>query len=227
MMHFMKRDWIKNRLSDLKKTQVGLAKALGLEHPRISEMIKGKRELKLAELPKFAQYMEMGIIDVMSKFGLEVLESVRHNYVTIEGYVQAGRFGEANEDTVSGKKIIYGDPKYPDAHCLIVRGDSMNLRYKDGTKLICVPFCGEAEEIPPGKAVIVEAITEDDKREYTVKEFYTDEGGVHWLLPRSSNPLYQNYPVPNGKDIDVIINGNRIKNILIKAIVVSSQYDED
>lgn len=227
MMHFMKRDWIKDRLSDLKKTQVGLAKALGVPHPRISEMIKGDRALKLTEAPHFAEYMAMSIEEVMSKFGLETLQATGHIPVKVLGYVQAGFFGEADELSVGDEDVMYVSPKYPDAHCLIVKGDSMNLRYKDGTKLICIPFYGEAKEITPGKAVIVEAIRADGKSEYTVKEFYTDEGGIHWLLPRSSNPLYQNYPVPNGKDIDVIINGNRIRNILIKAIVVSSQYDED
>lgn len=226
-MFFMKRDWIKERLSDLKKTQVGLAKALGLEHPRISEMIKGKRALKLTEAPHFAEYMKMSIEEVMSKFGLETLHSTGHNFVKVKGYVQAGFFGEADELSVRDEDVMYVSPKYPDAHCLIVKGDSMNDRYQDGTRLICVPFTGQIEDIKPGRAVIVEAVADDDSREYTVKEFYTDQKGNHWLIPRSSNPEYQNYPFPKPKDQNVSINGHKIKSIKIKAIVVSSQFDED
>lgn len=223
----MSREWIKDRLKDLKKTQVGLAKKLNLPHARISEMINGKRSLKLIEAPAFAEYMKMSIEEVMSRFGLEYLQPTGHITVKVEGYVQAGYFGEANEMHLGDEDVMYGSLKHPDAFCLIVRGDSMNIRYKEGTKLICTPFHGSPDDIKPGRAVIVEAISMDDTIETTVKEFYKDETGKYWLIPRSKNPIYQNYPVPNGQDLDVEINGHKIKDINIKAIVVSYQYDEE
>ena len=40
------------------KTQDGLAKALGISQPRISEILNGKRRIQLTEIPKIAEYIE-------------------------------------------------------------------------------------------------------------------------------------------------------------------------
>ena len=145
----------------------------------------------------------------------------------IVGYVQAGRFGETNELSVGDEDVMYVSEKFRNAYGLIVKGDSMNLKYAEGTKLICVPILDYEREITPGRSVIVMAKSQADEIETTVKEFYTDTDGNHWLIPRSSNPIYQNYPVPNGEALDVTINGRKIKEITITAIVVSSQQDEE
>jgi plasmid maintenance system antidote protein VapI len=39
------------------KTQAGLADVLGLEQPRISEILNGKRRLQATEIPKIAEYI--------------------------------------------------------------------------------------------------------------------------------------------------------------------------
>ena len=39
------------------KTQEGLAKALGISQPRVSEILNRKRQIKLTELPKIAEYL--------------------------------------------------------------------------------------------------------------------------------------------------------------------------
>ena len=40
------------------KTQTGLAEVLGLSQSRISEILNGKRQIKLIEVPKIAKYIE-------------------------------------------------------------------------------------------------------------------------------------------------------------------------
>lgn len=58
--------WIRKRLDALKtvgrkKSQSGLAKALGLEPPRVTEMIGGTRELQLDEVAECARYLELSV----------------------------------------------------------------------------------------------------------------------------------------------------------------------
>lgn len=50
--------WLSAGLEKRGKTQDGLAKALGLSQPRISEILRGKRRLQLTEIPKIAEYIE-------------------------------------------------------------------------------------------------------------------------------------------------------------------------
>ena len=53
------RKWIESRLSELGKTKAELARHLDLPFARVSEVIKGKRELKSVEILPIAQFLEL------------------------------------------------------------------------------------------------------------------------------------------------------------------------
>jgi transcriptional regulator with XRE-family HTH domain len=50
------RAWLASGLEKQGKTQAELAKRLGVSQPRISEILKGKRRIQAAEIPKIAEY---------------------------------------------------------------------------------------------------------------------------------------------------------------------------
>lgn len=52
-------DWIREGLKRPGKTQVGIANALGIAHPQITQMLKGKRRIKVDEISKIATYLEL------------------------------------------------------------------------------------------------------------------------------------------------------------------------
>ena len=61
--------WIKDRVRFLRpkgKTQTGLAAALGLDPSRVTEIIKGDRQIKSSEVAPLAAYLEMAVADVMA-----------------------------------------------------------------------------------------------------------------------------------------------------------------
>jgi SOS-response transcriptional repressor LexA len=66
----------------------------------------------------------------------------------------------------------------------------MNEVYPDGTILECVSFLADME-ITNGRRVIVRRRRNGDEVEVTVKEYFRDESGVEWLVPRSRNPAFQ------------------------------------
>lgn len=209
-------------------TQESLGEVFGVDKSQISKLESGKTKLHAEWIKKFCELLEVSPTELIGDALINNnVVPAGHISVPIKGYVQAGQFGEANELSVGDEDVLYVSPKYPSAYALIVKGDSMNLRFKENARLICVPILDYEKEIKPGKAVIVEAVCVADEIETTVKELYTDENNTNWLLPRSTNPVYQNYPVPNGEEIDITINGRKIKEINIKAVVVSSQYDEE
>lgn len=52
-------DWIRLGLKQPRKTQTGIADALGIAHPQISSLLAGKRQLKVNEIPRIAEYLEL------------------------------------------------------------------------------------------------------------------------------------------------------------------------
>lgn len=60
--------FVKARVKDLAwrgKTLGGLAKAMGVDNSRISEIIKGERQVKVSELSAMSIYLEMSITDLV------------------------------------------------------------------------------------------------------------------------------------------------------------------
>jgi len=61
--------WIKDRVRFLRprgKTQTGLAMALGVDPSRVTEIVKGERQIKSSEVAPLAAYLEMTVADVMA-----------------------------------------------------------------------------------------------------------------------------------------------------------------
>jgi SOS-response transcriptional repressor LexA len=124
-----------------------------------------------------------------------VLESVPLGpQLQVKGTVAAGIWLEASEmlldecETFTGR----GDIKSPasERYGLRVQGDSMNEIYPSGTILECIKFNGDYL-IANGRRVIVERRRFDGTVEATVKEYFKDDKGVEWLVPRSRNPAFQ------------------------------------
>lgn len=124
-----------------------------------------------------------------------VLESVPLGpQLSLKGTVAAGVWLEAEEMLTDEWETFTGraDVRSPiaDRFGLRVQGDSMNEIYPPGTILECVRYYGD-EPIANGRRVIVERTCVDGLKEATVKEYFKDDKGVEWLVPRSRNPAFQ------------------------------------
>lgn len=89
MMRFMDRRWISDRIDEIGSSQRAVAKALKLPQPRISEIIAGKREIKLSEVAPLAQALGLSVGAVMSNLGIDGMPS-REARVPLVGSVSAG-----------------------------------------------------------------------------------------------------------------------------------------
>lgn len=52
-------DWVRKGLKADGKTQTGLADHMGIAHPQISSLLKGNRQVKVSEIPRMAEYLEL------------------------------------------------------------------------------------------------------------------------------------------------------------------------
>jgi phage repressor protein C with HTH and peptisase S24 domain len=124
-------DWIKRGLQKKGKTQIGLAKALGVAHPQITRLLQSHRRLKADEIPKIAEYLE---------------EPPPARAIPIVGYIGAGAEVLPFDDFQSseGLDAVPAPPDFTDGIALSVRGDSMWPKYEDGDIVLC-----ESLEIDP------------------------------------------------------------------------------
>ena len=134
--------------------------------------------------------------------------------IWVVGRVEAGAFHEAVEWDQSKWYPI--DVPVPDrfrrvAKALEVRGNSMNLEYKNGSVVIWVDML---DFRPPRHEdhVIVYSYSSDDRIEATVKEL-RQTNGKQWLWPRSDDPTHQT-------PIDTDNPPEGVKRIEIKGIVI-------
>jgi SOS-response transcriptional repressor LexA len=136
----------------------------------------------------------------------------------IIGHVQAGDMRSTIEWSDNEHKFFpIPEDDYPgmDVFGLEVRGDSMDLRFTEGTTLICVRFDPLHDDIPIGKyVVVVRRDLHTTNLEATVKLLEQDDQGGYWLVPQSSSRHHQ--------PVEYIGNGDGNGDIKIHSVVVGA-----
>lgn len=116
--------WIREGLAKPGKTQIGIAKALGIAHPQITRLLQGERDLKVREIRPIAEYLETP----------PPLPGERWP-VPVVGYVGAGAQVYPVDDHAKGAGLEVVDLDFPmprEAVAVIVRGESMLPTFEDG-----------------------------------------------------------------------------------------------
>ncbi|MEC9268516.1 MAG: LexA family transcriptional regulator [Pseudomonadota bacterium] len=196
-----KHTWIKTRLKELGLNQTALASALGVEQPRISEIIGNRRRLRLEEVPAFADVLQMSQEEIIRLMAPEnrhgnvsSLPQPETTVVMIVGKVKAGFWMSVEENVVDADGYIpvstSAIPADKSTFALRVEGDSMNRLFGDGDILICVPLAEFDRGLVSGMPVIVDRF-ENGQVESTVKEYEIRDDGSVYLWPRSTNPEHQ------------------------------------
>lgn len=198
----------------------GAAEAMGVSVSTYIQHESGMRGFPAAKADRYARFFRTTPEWLI--YGRQVSIAQLGPQLSVKGAVAAGVWREAEEwpqdeweaftgrsDVAAPNSIRFG---------LRVEGQSMNLLYPEGTILECVRYFGDTP-IANGKRVIVERKRFNDGTEATVKEYFKDDDGVEWLVPRSNNPAYQS-PLRCDQA------GEGIESIEIVAIVVAAIIKE-
>jgi transcriptional regulator with XRE-family HTH domain len=218
-------DWIREALKQPGKTQVGLAAHLGIAHPQITQLLKGKRKLKVDEIPKIAVYL--GVEPPGGDVKPSTAQWVPARKV---GIVAAGLFRMVDEfDQSEPEEIsVPRDDKFPNARQLVfeVEGDSMNeLRPRpilSGDTVVATAYEDIAHRVVlrDGMVVVVQRSRDAGMmREWSVKqiEIYEDRTEFH---PRSSNPKHKpivvnrQFDADDGVSVEVIAIVRMVQNTM-------------
>lgn len=137
-------EWIKTRLKEIGKKQTGLADALGLPHPRVSEIIKGKRSIRADEAAIMADFLQISGDEILSRirYGSHersfdiVREPLIH--VPLISWIQAGELADINDPLSPGdaEEWITMASSIQTLIALRVRGTSINRIAPDGSVII-------------------------------------------------------------------------------------------
>ncbi|RVT99074.1 helix-turn-helix transcriptional regulator [Rhodovarius crocodyli] len=116
--------------------------------------------------------------------------------IQVKGEVQAGIWREALEWPTSEWSgiTVPMDNDFPgvEKFGLLVRGESMNKLYPDGTIVVVVRFADIGRPPHPGERVVVLRRQPGGSAfEATLKEYERDTRGRHLLWPRSTEPEFQ------------------------------------
>lgn len=167
-----------------------VAVKLKIAPARVTEMRQGNRRIQSGEMATLAGYLGM------TQGSFPMTTQIRQTIdIPDYGKVAQGVWLEQTyADPDNPEFVPYdmrdGDPGPGDLFAVTPEGASMNLAFKQGTRLICrkIPFGTGAYK--PGNYVIAQR-TAHDLYEMTVKRLEVDDEGVYWLHSESDQPQFK------------------------------------
>lgn len=193
-MAAMQKQWFKERLRQLGKTQRGLAKHMGLDPSRVTEIFNGSRGVKIEEAVEMADYLETTLDHLVSKLGCAAPPGGRASSLVV-GYVGAGETVCSIDDhaTGSGPERIAAPQGEGGGVCLVVRGNAMAPRFKDGEHL---GYAREEGLVPAkcyGRECVVQ--TKDGRQLVKIVEPGNRPGEVTLVSVNAARPIEQNVAI--------------------------------
>ena len=190
----MEKRWFKDRLRQLGKTQRGLAKHMGLDPSRITEILNESRGIKIEEAVEMAEYLETSLGDLVTKLGATVNPGAKPSSLVV-GYVGAGETVLSIDDHEKGSGLYKIDAPQGEGGgvCVVVRGNSMAPRFRDGEHLGYSRDEGLDLAKCYGRECVVQ--TKDGRQLVKIVEPGNAPGQVTLVSVNSATPIEQNVPV--------------------------------
>lgn len=206
-VELLKRIAERLKLAELSERKALLKADVGLDFVRdIRRRGHNPRVDKLAKLARIlatplSYFTDAVVFDAEQG---ELQPSLALSRVHVIGAVQGGAWVEAIEwDAGEWWDVtIPADDRFPGINRfgLLVRGDSMDKLYPEGTVVIVVRFNDLMRTPEPGeKVVVLRRSDSGGEFEATIKEYQVDAQGRRLLWPRSSDPNFQTpFILPDG-----------------------------
>jgi transcriptional regulator with XRE-family HTH domain len=212
-MHFI-REWRKAK----NMTQEQLAGALNVAVSTVSQLENGKQGYSQPMLQAIANVFGCEPADLLTR---NPLINGRNRTITsdlalvgleVVGTVQAGHFRDITLEDQDGEReriMVATDARFAHAqqYALKVAGDSMDLKFPEGSYVVCVERYSSGLRLKPGMVVHVErSVGGGQLVETTLKEIASINGETV-LVPRSSNPKHKPLVIVGGEETEVQIKG--------------------
>ncbi|WP_245294669.1 helix-turn-helix domain-containing protein [Rhizobium rhizosphaerae] len=148
--------------------------------------------------PKIDHFMSLAVVlkkPVSFLLGEAKSPEIKLRRVEVRAFVQAGIWEESWEWLTERRYDVFvpddAELKSKPLYAAETRGPSMNKRYPENTVVVFTKLIETRERPIPGKRYIVERKRASGEVEHTVKLLHKDDNGRLWLLPESTDPLFQ------------------------------------
>jgi SOS-response transcriptional repressor LexA len=205
---------LKLRMDMLGLNAFQTAKKAGLGDSFVRDILRGKTRSPNSEnLVKLATALETTVDWFMAAGDQAPAPQPSIVPVTglaVLGKIQAGNWVDRSIIDDSGEYEIIPvalDPRFTGfrQYALEVVGDSMDLKYPEGSFVTCVDYADSGSSLQPGRIIHVERYN-GSLVEVTLKAIeYVD--GVLMLVPRSSNPRHQPIKFEGDAGTEIVVRG--------------------
>jgi SOS-response transcriptional repressor LexA len=200
-------------LADRGESRAAASAAAGLSDSYIRDLSRKSGNPNLGKLKKLADHLGVKIEYLLPAGSVDTNISRSVTSLPVVGRIAAGQFMDISlrdQDEEYPHINVVTDDRFSHArqYALEVTGDSMDLKYADGSFVTCVDYTSSGLALKDGMTVHVERyMGEGQFVETTLKEI-GHEHGIIALLPRSSNPAHKPIlMVGNAEEISVEIRG--------------------
>ena len=201
---------LEKRMKDAGWNAAALSAAVGRDKDFIRDFLSGrKKSLKHDDINNIAALLNINMND---DGAANALAEVPIAGLRIEGVAAAGSFNDITlvSDDEHEREIIHvaRDPRFPRAHqyALKVSGDSMDMKYPDGSFVTCVAWPDTGMELKDGLPLHIERTIAGNLTEITLKVL-AFKNGSKWLEPRSTNPKHQPIEINGDESTEIIVRG--------------------
>lgn len=199
-------DWVAQGLKAAGKSQIGLARELGITQPQIVRLLRGERSLRAEEIAKVEKYLDAAFPFGQIFASENTITDGMAGQMPVVYRVQAGVWVEQDAaiDEPIGTIPFARDPAFPPGrrqYAVQVMGDSMDKVLPEGAYAIVLEADGKA---PTHNDLVVVRRTHRGLVERTVKRYCEGPSGPE-LRPESNNPRHKALPLAGDSDSTVEI----------------------
>lgn len=190
------QEWIKASLKERNCKLKDVAEALGITPPRVTDIIKGKREVQADEIIPLAELLNLSpksLLKSLEDGKRTVLADTAVATIPITGLLFGdGRLvaNPANE-TVQEVPVPPGLSNGDGLHCFIMGDNSMAREIKQGDIIITADPRTHFYPMTPGGIFLIRR----GKDKLALRQMVTAEGGETWLVPvpEHPNPAFESW----------------------------------
>jgi transcriptional regulator with XRE-family HTH domain len=185
-------------------TQQEVADRIGVHLTNYNKIENGQSDPPLSRFQKIADILKCRLEDLFAD------TSGLGRRVDVVTTVEAGNWSEGLDLTGDDATVTIPDlPAWRGLtlRAALVRGDSMNRRYSDGSIIVFNDLHETSERLIPNSAYVIQR-SRHGEYEHTCKVLHKRSDGGLWLVPDSHDPTFDAFPAtPRDQDDEIAILG--------------------
>ncbi len=201
------QEWIRDLLKNQGRKLKDVAETLDISAPRVTDILKGAREVQSDEILKLANLLDLSANSLLESLSAGQLidsnVSPTPDHITIEGTLMGdGRVLPLDEAHGIRSVAVPPDAETSEGlYCYIMGDDVLESEIKQGSIIIAADPRKHFFPMTPGAIFLIKQIDAQGTEYLLPRQYHKTETGEDWLipLPKSPNPAFTSLRLDLGK----------------------------